>query len=310
MRLLLIITCFFCAPLCAGWQRVGEVWSNTRYAPTLPVQEHFDAATQYVQEKQWDEALDHYMVIVHHFQQTPFFADSLYHVALCYYYLGHFDLADQYFSRYLNLNGTLKYFEKVFEYKYNIAENYREGRRKHLLGYKSLPRIVSGKGNAVVLYNEVVAALPSRDVAAQALTSKAALLYKTKEYKESIETLQTLIRRFPKHYLAAEGYLVIGEIYLTEIKREAQNPDLIALAHVNMQRFSKSFPGDERRAVLETHMAAMQEVCANSLYETARFYERIKRPKASIIYYNDTIHRFPHTPSAQRSQERLERLAQ
>lgn len=308
MRICLLLL-VLCASLEAGWVRVGENWSTQRCAPTLSVGEHYDNATTLLQEKKWSDALEHYQVIIYHFQQSPFYADSVYHVAVCYFFLGHFDLADKHFGFYLNTGGTLKHFEKVFEFKYHIAEYYREGRKKHLFGREGLPRVISGKGSAFELYNEVIASLPSREIAAKALASKADLLRSKKDFKSSIETLNVLIRRFPKHHLSAEAYITIGEIYLQQVKREAQNPDLIALAQVNMQRFHKSFPGDERSQHLEAQIFGMQEVHAASLFETGRFYERLKHPRASAIYYNDTIVRFPETESAKKSQERLKKLS-
>jgi len=306
--LLFLLCCFYCSALHAGFVRVGQSWSHERYAPNLSVQEHYDLGLQEVQKKEWDLALNQFMVVTSHFQDTPFFADSVYYLGVCYYFLGHFDLADRYFTKYLDLGGIPKHFERVFDYKYLIAESYREGHKRHLLGVAGLPRVMSGKGEALKLYDEVIASLPSREIAAKALIGKAALLRKKKEYKESVEVLQTLIRRFPRHHLAAEAFLTVGEIYLQQIKIESQNPDLIALAQVNLQKFRKSFPGDDRCAQVETTIAAMQEVHAHSLFETARFYERIKRPQAAEIYYNDTIRRFPDTESARKSQEKLERI--
>jgi outer membrane protein assembly factor BamD (BamD/ComL family) len=52
----------------------------------------------------------------------------------------------------------------------------------------------------------------------------------------------------------------------------------------------------------------MLEVYAKDLYETAKFYERTKKPKAAIIYYNKIVSKYPDTPTAIASQKRLEVL--
>ncbi|MBS0624124.1 MAG: outer membrane protein assembly factor BamD [Verrucomicrobia bacterium] len=308
MRFYLLILLFCCASLQAGFVRVGQNWSHERYAPTLPVQEHYDLGIRYLAEENWEAALNQFMIVKHHFQDSMFFSDSIYYIGVCYYSQGHLDLANKYLTQYLELNGNLKHFENVFEHKYSIAEAYQEGKKRHLFGAIGLPRIMSGKKQVIELYDEVIASLPSRDVAAKALLAKAMFLRKQKEFKESLDTLQVLIRRFPKHELAAEAFLKIGEIYLQQMQYEAQNPDFIALAQLNLQKFVKSFPGDDRRDTIAANIAAMQEVHAQSLFDTARFYERIKRPKAALIYYNDTIRRFPETESAQKSREKLNHL--
>ncbi|MCH9608687.1 MAG: Cell division coordinator CpoB [Chlamydiales bacterium] len=304
----ILALCLIVSSMEASYVRVGHSWSEVRYAPTTSVSKHFDQGSQLLEEKKWEEALENFQAIAYHFQDSPFYTDAIFHSALCYYYLGHFDIADKYFSHYLSLSGNLKYFEKTFEFKYHIAEYYREGRKKHLFGLERLPRVVSGKGSAFDLYNEVIASLPSREIAAKALFSKAALLRKKKEFKESIDALQTLIRRFPKHHLAAESYLAIGDIYLQQSRLEAQNPDILALSQVNAQHFKRSFPGDERISQMEACIHAMEEVYALSLYETGRFFERMKKPKACVIYYHDTIARYPNTKTATLCKERLEKI--
>lgn len=294
--------------LFGGYSHVSGKWSPEQYAPTQSMQEHYDQGYQQLYAQEWDEALTHFMVVVYHYPESPFYSDALFYTGVCYYFKSELDLANKQFNKYLALGGKLKHFEKVFEFKLQIAGFYAQGKKKHMFGIAKLPKWAPAKSDAVELYDEIIAALPAQDLAATALYKKADLLSTRKEYRESIEALQTLARRFPKHTLAAESYLRISEIYLEQSRRESQNPDLIALAQVNIQRFGKSFPSDER--VLQAHdtLIAMQEVYAQSLYDTGRFYERKKKPHASAIYYHDAILRYPETQAAAKCGERLAKL--
>ncbi len=273
------------------------------------MQEVYDEGYQLLYENVWDEALMRFAFVVSHYEESPFYADSLFYSGLCCYFRGHFDLANQRFDDYLGLDGQLKHFEKVFEFKYQIAKYYEEGCRKHLMGKASLPRWSSAKEDAVALYDEIIATLPGHDLAAQSLFAKAEMLRRQHHYKESVEALQVLSRRFPKHTLSADSYLLISEIYHEQSLREAQNPDLLSLAKLNIQRFLSDFPGDERVEDARLHLVAMQETYADSLYRTGRFYERKKKPQASLIYYKDALSKYPETEAAKRCSERLERLA-
>lgn len=309
MRLFILALCLAASQMEGAWVRVGDNWSDARYTPTMKVQEHFDLGATYAQEEKWEEALTQFKIILHHFKDSPFYAESIYQVGLCYYFLGHYDFANTYFSHYLNSGGTLKHFEQVFDFKYQIGLSFAEGKKKHLLGKENLPRLQPAKGDAFEIFNEVIASLPSQEIAAKSLTAKADLLRDKKEFKDSIETLQVLIKRFPKHSLAADAYITVGEIYLQQLKHDPQNTDLIALGELNNQKFKKTFPGDERVSKLEAIMTSMSEVHANSLYEVGRFYERSKRPKAASIYYKDTIKRFPESEAAEKSKVRLKTLS-
>ena len=242
----------------AAYTRVGNLWSYEKYTPEYSVQEHFDKGYVALGQKDYDEALTQFLIVAYHFPETPFYADSLFFSGTSYFFLGHFDLADAQFAEYLNQTGNLKHFENVFEFKFQIAESYREGKKKHPFGVATLPRIASATEDALDLYDEIAAALPNRELAAKALYSKALLLRKQKQYKKSIEEFQILARRFPKHPLAADGFVQTGEVYLEQALREHQNPDYIALAKLNRQKFEKTFPSDERLASLDSCIVKMQ----------------------------------------------------
>lgn len=289
----------------AGYSNVSGKWSPEKYVPVASVQEHYDRGLQSIQAEDWSGALTNFMVIVYHFDDTPFYSDALFQTGVCYYQLGDFEVANKQINKYLDLSGKLKYFEKAFEYKLAIADQFAQGKKKHLFGWEKMPKIASAKETTLELYDEIIAALPAKDLAAQALFKKAELLKAKGEFKESIDSLQALARRFPKHPLSADSYLLISKIYLEQSRIESQNPDLIALAQVNLQRFGRNFPGEERLESAHQNLLAMQEVFAQSLYDTGRFYERKKKPHASVIYYRDTLQKYPGTIAAQKSRDRL-----
>lgn len=313
MKRFVLLICFLLLPfyVCAGFAQVDGKWSQEKYIPTASVQEHYDWGYQALYANDWDKALLNFTIVTIHFPDSPFYADSIFYSGVCHYFKADFDFANRQFDLYLTQSGKLKHFEKVFDFKYQIADFYRNGKKKHLFGLSKLPKWSSGKADALELLDEIAAALPGKEIAAKALYMKADILLKRRQYRESIECLQTLVRRFPKHSLAADSFVKVSEVYYDQSLREAQNPDLISLAKVNIIKFGKSFPGDERIQVAEKNLIAMEEVYAQSLYETGRFYERKKKPHASAIYYQDAIQKYPGTVAAQKSQQRLEKtLAQ
>lgn len=309
LKLFFVALLFLCPmDMFGGVTQFNGKWSPEQYVPTTSVQEHYDIGMQCIGKKDWDNAYTNFMIIIYHFYDTPFYADSLFYAAVCEYASGELDLANKHFDLYLSSNNTLKHFEDIFDFKYQIALRYRNGVKKHLFGFEKLPKVISAKSDSLLLLDEIIAALPGKELAAKSLFLKSEILRKQKEYKESIDTLQLLARQFPKHAMAADGYVHIAEIYYEQSLYESQNPDLISLAKMNINKFGKSFPGDERIALAENYLKNMQNVYAESLYETGKFYERKKKPKASVIYYRDVIKTYPGTNAANKSQQRLDVL--
>jgi len=281
---------------------------NTRELATHSVQEHFSFAQEAYEKHSWEECLRQALIIIKNFPGSPFSQETLFYSAVSYFHLKEFDFANSQFSEYLKKEASSKHFEEAIDYKFQIAEGFQSGVKKHLLGKESLPKWIPAKEDALEIYEEVIAALPHHDLGAQALYGKARLLLALEEFQDSVDTLQLLIRRFPKHLLTSESYLMIAQIYLTQSKLDYPDPDLLDLAEMNIKKFRIDFPTETRIENAVTLFTEMKEIYAKSLYETGRFFERTKKPHAAIIYYSKIVAKYPETPTAKLSEKRLQVL--
>lgn len=276
-----------------------------QFRATKCVEEHFAMGAKAMNEKDWPFALRQFQIVVINFPYSSCYADALYFTGVAYFHLGDYDIANRQFSIYLKEQSIPKYFEEVFCYKFAIAEHFRNGAGKHIFGVEDLPQWLPATTEAVELYDEIAATLPNDELAPRSIYSKALLLREMKDYKGSIEAVHTLIRRYPKNALSAAGYLVIASDYFHLSRCEPNNPDLLALALINIRRFGQDFPGDPRINEALRIFCEMEELYACSLYEMGQFYERTRKPKASIIYYIKTVKEFPDTKVAVLARERL-----
>ena len=117
-----------------------------------------------------------------------------------------------------------------------------------------------------------------------------------------------MIRRFPKHELAIESYLKIGQVYLDQCKCEHLNPDLLDSAELNLRKFELAFPSETRLSEARETFYEMQEVFAMSLFETGDFFQRTKKKGAAIIYYSKVVSKFPQSNAAKVAKDRLKAL--
>lgn len=278
---------------------------NTNSVPEFSAEEHYNAAVEAYNQGNWIECARHFFIVMEGFPQSAYAQESAFYLAVCYYNLAEYDQANATFTLYLQGKDHPRLFQESIEYKFAIAEKFRSGARRRLFGYKELPKWATGGTLALSIYDEVIAALPCNDLAAQALYAKALLLRSRRDFRESIECLQVAVRRFPKHELAPEFYLLINQIYLDQCRLEFQNPDILAFAEINFRRFKQNFPKEERLAEAESDVQAIKEVYGGGLSDTGYFYERIQRPRASVIYYQTAIRLFPDTYAAEFAKSRL-----
>lgn len=275
---------------------------------TMSVQEHYSAALDAYQKQNWDEVVHQSLIVIKNFSSSPFAQEAYFYLGVGYFQIGEFEYANRFLTTYLKKQATPKHFEEAIQYKFKIAEQYQRGAKKHILGWETMPKWIPAREEAIAIYDEVITALPHHELAAHALFGKAQLLLKEEEYKSSIETYQTLIRRFQKHPLAAESYIGIGQVYLVQSQAEYPDQDYLDLAEINLRKFRHDFPGEEKLSVAEKMLLDMKEVFASDLYDTGRFYERTSKPHAAYIYYTRIMAKYPETKVSQMANKRLGQL--
>lgn len=276
--------------------------------PTLAVEEHFQLGLNAIESDNWKEAARQFKIVTTGFPNSSYVSDGLFYLGVADYNLEEYDIANKTFNDYLKSQNNPKYFQEAVEYKYSIAEKLASGARRRINGSKKLPKWLTGKSMAIEIYDEVIAAMPCHDIAACALYSKGSLLRCSKNYRDAVDSYQMVIKRFPKHELAPEAYLAISSVYVEQSELEFQNPDVLAFAEINYNRFKQDFPREERLCQAEEDVLTIKEYYANGLYETGLFYERKEMPWASIIYYRNAALQFPETSVAQKCQARLDCL--
>ncbi len=272
---------------------------------TLSAQEHYSLTKEALEEKDWAEVIRQSQILMENFPGTIFSLDAYFYLGVALFYQGEYGFSNDNFSFYLKKQTTPKFFEEVFQYKFQIAQKFQKGERKHLLGLSGMPKWLTAEEEALAIYEEVILALPQHDLAVQSLFNKAIILLNQENFKDSLESFHVLLRRFPRHPLALDTYVAITKVYRTQGADEYPNPDFFDLAEINIRKFKLDFPGDAKVTEAELLLGEMTELYAIDLYETAQFYERTKKPAAAMIYYSKIISKYPYTKTAANSQERL-----
>ncbi len=272
---------------------------DSRLVATMPLEAHYNAGVKAMEAGNWREAARQFGITANSFPLSPYGQEAAFYQGVANFNLAEYDLANQAFSEYLASKNHPRLFEEAIEYKFAIAEKFRGGARRRLLGTKQLPKWASSDTYAIRIYEEIIATLPCHELAIQSLFSKGMLHLAKREYAASVESFQMITRRFPKHELAPESYLMINQVYLEQCRNEFQNPDILAFAEINMRRFAQNFPREERLEQAERDVLNIQEAYAQGIYDTGQFYERIGRRRAAVLYYRHAVLQFPETQIAE-----------
>jgi outer membrane protein assembly factor BamD (BamD/ComL family) len=269
---------------------------------------HYNLGADYYSREEWRKASNEFEKVIYFFPTSDAATEASFYLGICYYEMKEYDFANAEFSSYLKTSSHPEFFEESIFYKYCIAKQLSEGFRRRPFKYRYFPKWIEGQSLALEIYDEVAMTVPNHELAVCSLFSKAALLQNMREYRESIDAYQTVIRRFPKHELTPESFLQISEVYYELSKLEFQNPDLLALAELNARKFGEEFPRDERVECAENYAQKIKEVYAMGLCSVGQFYERTHYPSSAAIYYQCAIEEFPDTKVAKYCRRRLNKL--
>jgi len=268
---------------------------------------HYNKGVNDYNELNWRDACDEFEKVVRFFPESEVAPQASFYLGVSYFERYEYDFANCEFSAYLKSSEQPEYFEETLYYKFCIAEHLKYNKRRPFT-VRYLPKWLEGQSLALEIYDELIACVPNHELAIKALYSKATLLQTMREYRESIESYQLLIRRFPKDELTPASYLRISQAYYQLSQLEFQNPDLLALADVNARKFRENFPRDERVAQAENYSLMIKEVYAKGLCSVGQFYERTHHPDAAAIYYQSAIEDYPNTHVATYCRLRMNQL--
>lgn len=282
---------------------------DVRLVATMSAQEHYNAGVAAWEEGNWSEAERQFAIVTANFPCTKETHEASFYLGVACYTLEEYDFANDAFTEYLKAKQHPKFFIEAIEYKFSIAEQFRCGARRRILGTKQLPKWANGYSEALDIYDEIINALPCHEMAVYALFSKGQLQWSQQNYKESIDAFRVITQRFPKHELAPESYLAMMSVYLEQSRTEFQNPDILAFAEITLRRFSQNFPREERLQSAEDCFLAIKEIYAKGFFDTGVFYEKIDKPVAASIYYQNAVNLFPETQVALWCQSHLARLS-
>ncbi|OGN64902.1 MAG: hypothetical protein A2888_03045 [Chlamydiae bacterium RIFCSPLOWO2_01_FULL_28_7] len=261
------------------------------------------------ENQNWVDVINRSKFIIKNYPDSPFIKDILFYAAVSYYNVEDLELSNKYFTRYLKGDFAPAYFEEVIQYKYSIAEKFKNGSRKRAFGWKKGPKLIDSEEDALFIFDEVIASMPNHELACKSMFSKAQIKLSYHEYKEAVEIYQNLIKRFPRDDLAIQSFVEIAKTFRIQTTYKQQNFDILELAKLNLSKLKENYSYEEEKILeVENILSEMNEIFAKGLLDTANFYENSKKIPACKMYYTKVIKNFPNTKSANAAKEKLNKL--
>lgn len=266
-----------------GWtyQGASEIMDNPK--------DQLELGQKYEAKKNWDDAVASYLYILRKWPTTDQAQEAQYRIGLCREGTHDFYKAYLSYQRAINKWPSHPRFEDMMERMYRIGNLFLAGERQKVWKIPTLPSM----DKTVEIYEGLIRLGPQSKWASQAQFNIGLAREKQRAYDEAVSAYQKLIDRYPDCDQIEAAYYQIGVAYEKGARRAEYDKSMADKAVEAFQEYLARYPKGDLASDAQQAIVKLQTEQARGLYEVAQFYEKSKKPKAAMIYYNDLIARFP-----------------
>jgi outer membrane assembly lipoprotein YfiO len=279
------------------WTPGSKKWINPKYAPKDTPREQYDYAMQFYLAKDYKKAISEFKKLIKAYGQSELAPDAQYYIGRSYEELREYYAAFLAYQKVIDLYPRSELTEEILERQYKIGNLYFSGQKEKLLGVSILPAL----DKAVEIFEKVVNNSPYGKYADLAQYKLGECYKKNEEYKEAAEAFGKVVNNYPKSLLYEQAkYEMAYCTYKMSFKAHYdQEPTEEAIKE--FEDYVKLKGSGETIEDAEEALIRLQDKKAESIFNTARFYESSKHYESAVIYYKEVVDSYPKTGWAKKA---------
>jgi len=196
------------------------------------------------------------------------------------------------------------HFDEAIEAQFRIGEAYLGGKKLKVLG---IP-FATSMDKAVEVFAAVIRTAPYGRYTARAQFNIGLAREKQHLNDAAMAAYQAVVDKFPNDPLAADAQYQIGYIWLVSSKAGTRDLAATKNARTAFQDFLFRYPNSEKAAQARSNLELLDHKQTSNAYDVAKFYDKQKRYRAAVIYYNEVIREQPGSPESESAQKRINEL--
>jgi outer membrane protein assembly factor BamD len=124
----------------------------------------------------------------------------------------------------------------------------------------------------------------------------------------ALQAYQAVVDKFPNDPLAADAQYQIGYIWLMAAKKGTKDLAATKSARTAFQDFLFRYPNSEKAPQARANLQLLENKQTASAFNVAKFYDKQKRYRAAVIYYNEVIREQPGSVESEKAKKRIDQL--
>lgn len=283
------------------WTPETGGWSNPKHAVKDTAEEQFKWAMESYKNKDYKKAISEFDKLVKLFSNSKYAPDAQYYVGRAY------EDMEEYYHAYLAYQKVIEAYpyaknrDEIIKRQYDIGVLFYGGHKSKILGIALLPAI----DKAIEIFEQVVKNSPYGEYAPKAQFKIGEAYKKENRFAEATVAFQKLRDEYPNDELAIEADYQIAQCGYIASLDASYNQESTDSA---IDKFKALMSETEDKPFLERAKKSLKELKekrAQSVYETARFYEKIGRIQSAAIYYKEIVKEYPETTLAKEALVRI-----
>jgi outer membrane protein assembly factor BamD len=219
---------------------------------------------------------------------------------------GEYDDAYKAYDAYLTKYPKGDDFDASVQSMFNIAKLFLEGEKQKVFGIK----ISSSMKRAQEMFEGIVKRAPFSKYAPSAQFNAGQALEKQGSYDAALGAYAILVTKYPSDPVADDAQYQIGYVRLKQYREGSYDQAGAAKAREAFEDFISRYPDSEKVPQARENLKTLEGGASKSTLDVAKFYDKTKRYRAAVIYYNDVIKNSPDTDDANFAKARIEELRQ
>jgi len=181
-----------------------------------------------------------------------------------------------------------------------------EGKKRKVFGVP----LASSMTRAQEMFEGIVKRAPFSKIAPLAQFNLGQCLEKQAKYPEAIDAYQIVATKYPNDAIAVDALYQVGYVLLREAREGSYDAASQQKAREAFEDFISRYPESEKVAQARENLKSLQGGATKGALDIAKFYERTKKYKAAVIYYNEVLKNQPDSPESAIAKARIDHLKQ
>jgi len=203
--------------------------------------------------------------------------------------------AERYYQAYEQFETMLdrypngQFLERALSREMDVANAFLAGKKRIVAKVFRLP----ARDEGLEILRGIAEHAPGSAIAEKALLRIGTYHFERSEFAESADAYDEYLQLFPKSARAPDAMLRAAQAMFASFKGVPYDETPLLEAEQRYKVIIDQYPAAARRAKAKQILRQIAVLRAERTYETARFYQRTKRPESAAFYFRQVVQEYP-----------------